>query len=279
MKKIKQLQLIVLFLALYSCKPTPTPEPDEASGLVKIQTMTNDTHEVTLYSTSGILQEGYNDITLRILDKTTGKYVFDMGIDWLPFMKMTMSTHSCPKSPVVKVAKTKALYRGAIIFQMPDQTNTSWELKIRYRIGQTDYVVKDRIAVHASDKKTVTTFLGADQRDYVVAYVAPQTLTQEVNDMVVGLFVRYTPMNFEVVDNYTLKIDPRMPSMANHGSTSTTTLTQPILGEFYKGSLSLNMAGDWVINLQILNTKGEVIAGEAVTPETPKSRIYFDVGF
>jgi len=86
-------------------------------------------------------------------------------------------------------------------------------------------------------------------------------------------------MIFDVVDNYTIKIDPRMPSMNNHGSPNNTALTQPVLGEFYKGPLSLSMAGDWVINLQILNTKGEVIYGDAITPEKPKSSIYFEVGY
>jgi len=247
--------------------------------LVKIQEMTNDTHVVTLYSKSGILQEGYNEITLRILDKTTEKYVSNMGMDWIPFMKMTMSTHSCPKSPIIKVSKKNALYRGTVIFHMPEQTPNSWELKIKYRIGQTDYVVSDRIRVHESDKKTVNTFLGSDGRNYIIAYLAPQTFTSGVNDMVVGLFVRYAPMIFDVVDNYTIKIDPRMPSMNNHGSPNNTALTQPVLGEFYKGPLSLSMAGDWVINLQILNTKGEVIYGDAITPEKPKSSIYFEVGY
>ena len=44
--------------------------------------------------------------------------------------------------------------------------------------------------------------------------------------MTVGVFKMQSMMVFPVVDNFKVKIDPRMPSMGNHGSPNNVDLTQ-----------------------------------------------------
>jgi hypothetical protein len=82
-----------------------------------------------------------------------------------------------------------------------------------------------------------------------------------------------------MVNNYTIKIDPRMPSMGNHGSPNNVDLTQSTAGEMYNGKMSLTMTGYWRINLQLLNANQEVLKGEAITDEVTESSIYFEVEF
>jgi len=120
--------------------------------------------------------------------------------------------------------------------------------------------------------------MGADQVRYVLAMIEPSTPTVAINDMVAGLFRMENMMNFSVVNDYTLKIDPRMPSMGNHGSPNNVNLTQKSDG-FYHGKLSLTMTGYWKINLQLLNLQNEVLKGEEITAENESSSLYLEVEF
>jgi hypothetical protein len=85
-------------------------------------------------------------------------------------------------------------------------------------------------------------------------------------------------MSFPVVDDYTIKIDPRMPSMGNHTSPNNVDLTQGS-DDLYHGKLSLTMTGYWKINLQLMNSQDEVLKGETITEETPASSIYLEIEF
>ena len=61
-------------------------------------------------------------------------------------------------------------------------------------------------------------------------------------------------MTFPVVDGYTVKIDPRMPSMGNHSSPNNVHATQTTaVGGLYNGKLSLN--DDWLLENQFAISK------------------------
>ena len=77
---------------------------NEVEGLVKIQQFDNDSHTIELYSKSGFLQQGFNDIHLRIKEKETTEYIKNASITWKPIMHMTSMTHACPYSAVAKTA-------------------------------------------------------------------------------------------------------------------------------------------------------------------------------
>ena len=73
---------IVAFLAMaflmVSCRTSDTEDPiaptnpnTEIEGLTKIKEITNDTHIIELYSKSGSINLGYNDLKLRFKNKLT----------------------------------------------------------------------------------------------------------------------------------------------------------------------------------------------------------------
>ena len=279
MKIYKILFLFALAL-LASCSSDDDSTPvNELDGLLKVKEFTNDTHVVELYTTSGITQQGYNDITLRIKDKTTNNYIQNATIEWMPIMHMTMMSHSCPFSMVEKVAGKETLYNGYIVFQMPQNTTEYWDLKVDYSINGTDYTVTDIIDVPASSKRVVNSFMGTDNIRYIVALIDPKTPRVALNDMTVGIFKMENMMSFPKVNQYKLKIDPRMPSMGNHGSPNNVDLTQSASTGLYNGKLSLTMTGYWKINLQLLNSENTVLKGEEVTETNPESSLYFEVEF
>lgn len=280
MKTLKYI-LIVLTALLAACSAddTETLTADELQGLALVQEIENGTHTVELFTASGKLQQGYNAISLRIKDKASGQFVKNADISWLPLMHMQTMQHTCPFSPVSKTPGTTEMYSGYIVFQMPQNDLEYWDLEINYTIDGTAYSVIGGIDVPASDMQRVASFTGTDGKKYVVALIGPATPEVAVNDITAGLFEMESMMSYKTVNGYTLKIDPRMPGMGNHGSPNNTDLVQSAEGGFYNGKISFTMTGYWRINLQLLNAADEVIKGEPVSETNSGSSIYFEVEF
>ena len=275
--RILPLVLVTLFAA---CTSANDDAPvDELAGLTKFKEISNTTHTIELYKHMGGLEQGFNEIALKIKDKTSNQYITNATVSWMPVMHMTMMNHSCPKSPVTKVSTDGAVYEGYIVFQMAQNATEYWDLKIDYTINGTAYTVTSVIDVPASAKQRVTTFTGSDGVKYIAAFVDPHHPKVGINDMVAGVWKMQDMMTFPVVDNYKLKIDPRMPSMGNHSSPNNVDLTQTTAGDLYNGKLSLTMTGLWKINLQLVDASGTVLKGETITDAVPASSIYFEIEF
>ena len=284
-KKMKfQLKNIVavlfMALALISCSDNDdSTTVNELDGLTKFQEMTNTTHTIELYSHTGVLVQGYNQVKLRIKDNATNQYIKNATVSWMPVMHMAMMNHSCPNSEVEKITTEGTLYEGYIMFQMAQNDTEYWDLKIDYSIDGVDYTTTSVIDVPASAKRTVNTFTGTDGVKYLVAYVEPHHPSVALNDMKVGVWKMQDMMTFPVVDGYTLKIDPRMPSMGNHSSPNNVHATQTSTGELYNGKLSLTMTGYWKINLQLAKPDGTIVKGEEITDTVTASSIFFEIEF
>lgn len=272
--------ILVIAFAFASCSNTEdTNTVNELDGITKFKEIVNATHTIELYAHMGYLEQGFNEISLRIKDNATGEYVKNASVSWLPLMHMTMMTHSCPKSEVEKVTTAGTLYEGNIVFQMAQNATEYWDLKIDYTINGTNYTATSVIDVPASAKQRVTTFIGTDNIKYILAYAEPHHPKVALNDITVAVYKMESMMSFPIVDNYKVKIDPRMPSMGNHGSPNNVDLTQSVADQLYHGKLSLTMTGLWKINLQLLNASDVVLKGETVTDVVPASSIYFEIEF
>jgi hypothetical protein len=277
--KILKYTFLFLLGTMISCSSDDSKKTiDELYGLNKIQEIENTTHIIELYNTNGSLEQGHNNISLRIKNKTTNEYEDNATITWIPKMHMTSMTHSCPISSVFRTPLKETLYNGYIVFQMAQNTTEYWDLQIDYTIDGVDYSVIGNIDVPASAKQRVTTFMGTDNVKYIIAMVEPTEPKVAINDVMFGLYKMENMMSFPIVDDYTVKIDPRMPSMGNHGSPNNVNLTQ-MPDNLYHGKLSLTMTGYWKINLQLLNASNEVLKGEEIDATTTSSSLYLEIEF
>ena len=281
------LKIFVAFVALsiflISCRtsddPVTPPSVNELEGLVKVKEFSNDTHTIELYTVTGTTQLGYNDLKFRIKNKSSNQYEKNVSVNWSPVMHMTSMSHSGPKSSITKVTPDGTLYTGYLVFQMPQNATEYWDLKFDYSINGTAYTATTVVDVPDSAKRRVNSFLGSDNTKYIVAYIEPRTPKVAVNDLTVGVWKMQDMMTFPVVDGYTVKIDPRMPGMGNHGSPNNVNATQTSAGKLYNGKLSLTMTGYWKINLQLANAAGTVLKGEEVTDQNPASSLFFEIEF
>lgn len=280
MKSLKYIIPFVLILTFISCSEDDSDDPiSEVEGLLKVQEFVNDDHIIELFTESGALIQGYNNITIRVKENATGSFVENATLSWKPVMHMTTKMHSCPKSELLKVAGKKTVYNGYIIFQMAENLDEGWDLTINYTIDEMEYSVVDDIAVPMSDRKTVSVFMGSDMTKYILALVEPQNPQVAVNDITVGLFKMESMMDFPVVQDYTIMLDPRMPSMGNHTSPNNEDLSYDSQSEMYNGKLSLTMSGYWKLNLILKNTSNEVLKGEEVTESNDASSLYLELEF
>lgn len=280
MKFLRILPLVITAI-FASCSNNDTPAVNELDGLTKFKEITNTTHTIELYKHMSGLEQGYNEVALKIKDNSTNQYITNATVSWMPLMHMAMVTHSCPKSSVEKISANGSVYEGYIVFTMPQNATEYWDLKIDYTVNGTAYSITSVIDVPASAKQRVTTFTGSDGVKYIAAYADPHHPKVGINDMFAGVWKMQDMINFPVVDNFKLKIDPRMPSMGNHGSPNNVDLTQIKAGDLYNGKLSLTMTGLWRINLQLVNPSGSVLKGESIVEGDPfsVSSIYFEIEF
>lgn len=275
------LPIILLALFSVSCSEDENDDfqPNEIEGLTKIQELSNDTHVIELYNKSGMFYTGYNEVSLRIKNKSNNEFEENANLSWMPIMQMPTMNHSCPKSNPIKAAGKNTVYQGFIIYQMTNADGSGWSLNINYSIDGIDYVASSDIVVLQNELQNVSSFLGSDNTKYVVAFMEPSQPIIGINDLVIGVYKMETMMSFPIVENYSLTLDPRMPGMGNHSSPNNTNLVYNLSDKMYHANLSLTMTGYWVLNLKLLNTGGEVLKGEDITELNTQSSLYLELEF
>lgn len=279
MNFLKYTGIMILVLSAMSCKKdNTTNSTNETDGLTLVKTIFSGTHNINLYTETGKLQVGYNKVFLQIKN-TDGSLVNNAQISWKPLMHMMGMQHACPYSAIGKAANKTSLYEGYIVFQMAGNDSEYWELSFDYNIGSTTYTANTKIGVTAAAKRNLESFMGTDGTRYIIALVVPTKPKVALNDMQAMVFKMQDMLTFPTVDGYTVKIDPRMPGMGNHGSPNNVHLTQSGADKTYNGKLSLTMTGYWKINLQLANAVGTVLKGEEITTANESSSIYFEVEF
>ena len=110
--------VLVTFFASCTSDNDDASMVDELEGLTKFKEISNTTHTIELYKHGGGLEQGFNEIALKIKDKTSNQYIKNATFTWMPIMHMTMMTHSCPKSPVEKISTDGSVYEGYIVFHI-----------------------------------------------------------------------------------------------------------------------------------------------------------------
>lgn len=284
MKIVKIMTFAALALLAVSCKKEKNmepvvPTPTETDGLVKVLDFANQTHNIELFTKTGDFKIGHNALFVRIKNTATQAYESTLTMEVKPLMHMTAMAHACPVSAFSKTANKTNLYDGYVVFQMASNATEYWDLTINYSINGVDYTVTNQVTVNNTAKRRVTTFTGTDSKKYILAMVNPESPKVGINEMQAMLFKMESMTNYPAVDGFTVLIDPRMPSMGNHGSPNNVNLVQTNNAGAYNGKLSLTMTGYWKINLQLLNAAQEILKGEEVTETVEASSIFFELEF
>lgn len=284
--------LLLLFVACSSDDDNNTSFQDETENLQLVKSFEQDGYTLDLFTSSGKLEVGYNQVYFRI-ENSQGEFEENAAITWSPMMTMEMHHHksqeddpmehhhSCPYSEIIKSPGKSTLYEAYVVFIMPSSEMDSWELNLYYTLADIQINQEAVVDVHSSETdyhKIFVSTMGSDDENYLLALVEPQSPKIGINSMEVAVFKQESDMEFPVVDHYSLKVDPRMPGMGNHSATGSEDLTQNERG-FYEGKVAFSMTGYWKINLILLNEAGEVLKGEPISEDQLESSIHFKLEF
>lgn len=288
--KYLKISMLVALIAIFmvSCSKDDDITPNninEIENLQLIKSFSKDGYTLELFNKTGKFQVGYNKLTLRLKD-AGGKYVQNTTMDWMPMMTMNMGgmthQHSSPYSEISKVSGKQTLYQGYIVFIMAsDEPDNYWDLHINLSVDGQNISIEDKVNVITTESqynKVYTSGMGTDDENYMLALVEPENPIIGTNDIVVALFKKGDNHDFPIVNNYKIKVDPRMPGMGNHSAPGNVDMTQGNDG-FYHGKVGFSMSGYWKINLILEDGSGTVIKGEPVTETNPESSLNFKIEF
>lgn len=281
-----------IFFALIfftSCEKDPIPENtnNPTIGLKKIQDFVIGDYTVSAYNENGEFRLGYTKVYFTVKDKA-GKYVENALLSSFPDMDMGTMTHSTPRTEITNV-KGKALYETYYSFLMySGQGDGTWYFDLKYTIGEkSDSITHQIIDVKntfrtdgKTSRRVIQSFVSLNESGtYIVSLVEPIHPKVGLNDITAYIHKRINKNTYVPIENLTLKLDPRMPSMENHSSPNNVDLTWSTTEQIYKGKVNFSMTGYWTLNFILQNQNGETLYGNAITDNIIYSSLFFEIEF
>lgn len=282
MKTIYKWALIALSLALItSCNKEETKHPENENifeTLYKITEQSFENHKLEIFTKEKFLNTGYNSLYFRFTALEDNTYFIPSGFEWSPIMYMHEMHHGAPSGANLINEKPYQYLESYAVFQMASGGEDYWTLFLEYEWNGNIYSFEKEVEVKQNNRQKVSVFEGNDNQSYILALVAPENPKIGINTIKTVLYTSQDMHEFYPVEEYTIKIDPRMPSMGNHSSPDNEDLNHENNG-IYTGKVNFSMTGYWRLNLQVLNAANEIIKGEEITEDTPSSTVYLEVEF
>jgi len=204
---------------------------------------------VKLWATDS-LYAGYNHLYVQVLDSVTDDEITDAHVQLSPMMDMGSMIHAAPfENPADEIA-VNGLFPCAVVFQMPGDMGWTLDIHIHNHATDKEGDVTLPLMVKSPAQTRVHVFTAAnDSAKLIVSYVGPNKPVVGINDYEIAIHKVVSMMSFPAADDYTVEIEPEMPSMG-HGSPNN---ENPMLTEngHYKGKVNFTMTGDWRINMMI----------------------------
>lgn len=229
-----------------------------------------DKYQVAVYSPTGELHTGYNDLYFVTTKKQNGNYIKDFSIPSLTplmFMSKMNMYHSTPVSAGAKLFDYTylAVRKGWVSFLMNTSEAGSWTFSYDANVLGTEGKLQEaNIIVDAlpEGQQWLKNFKVSDQT-YFLSLVNPTDWKTGTNTITAYVSQKSNPITTPYAlaeEQFTIEIDPRMPDMGNHSSPNNVALTRQSDGS-YQGSINLTMTGRWRIHLTVKDAQGNVVAG------------------
>lgn len=232
----------------------PTPTPNNTDGLVMIASGYTDEGgiKVNLYSTDSLYSR-YTNFFVEVRDSASNTVIEDAHVELMPMMDMTTMMHSAPFENPSSTDAVNGLFPCAVVFQMPGDMGWSLNIHVHDHVNGGEGEVTFPLMVKNPDptRTMVVTPVNDPMSRLVISYVQPLDPKVGINDFEITLHSRESMMSWPGIENYTVEIEPEMPSMG-HGSPNNVNPTDAGNGH-YNGQVNFTMTGLWRINLNIMD--------------------------
>lgn len=251
----------------------------------ELSTSVDGLYDVKVFSKTGTLHIGYNDLYFVVTKKKTGNYVkfFDIK-NFTPLMNMVKMNmwHSTPVGGALEVLDTKrpAVKRGWVSLLMSTSEAGYWQFSYDIEVlGSKGRLEEKEVNVKGlSEGQDWLKSFKVGNDTYYLSLVNPNDWATGQNAIQAYISKKSSPATTPYAvasETFTVEIDPRMPDMGNHTSPNNVALTKQPNGS-YKGSINLTMTGLWRIHLTVRDAQGNVVAG-GDDQKSGFSSLYWDV--
>ena len=208
------------------------------------------------------VETGYNEFYVSLFDSTDGSRLSNGHFAVEPMMDMGSMHHSSPVENCKDSVTTNGYFKSAVVFSMPG-TASQWWLNLLFqnhkngKMGTGKFALSVAASTSAKFKSTV---IAADNNSSVfITLIHPKKPIVGINDFEIVLHKKKSMMEYLAINNYTIEIEPTMPSMG-HGSPNN---VNPILIEngHYKGKVNFTMSGLWNIKIKLF--KNDTLLSES----------------
>lgn len=245
-----------------------TPTPSNTDGLVMIASGSTDAGDmkVNLYAPDSLYAQ-YTPLFVEVRNTITDEVIEDAHVSLNPMMDMGNMMHSAPFENPSSSSAVNGLFPCAVVFQMPGEMGWTLTVHVHDHVngGEGEVTFPLVVKTPTPTRTHVVTPLNGGNK-LVISYVQPLDPKVGINDFELTLHAKESMMEWPGIENYTVEIDPEMPSMG-HGSPNNVHPTHTADGH-YKGKVNFTMTGLWRINLKIMD-------GTTVVDSTS----YFDITF
>lgn len=202
---------------------------------------------------------GYNNIYIALFDSSTGVQLENGDVTIIPVMDMGTMMHSAPVEQPIGIDPTNKLWAGAIVFIMPSMGG-KWELKITFNNAKNNLLGEGLLEINviqpAVSVMNSYTVASDDSAKIFVSLVKPAAPQIGLNDFEITIHQKSSMMSFPSIDQYTVEIEPEMPSMG-HGSPNNVNPNHIGLGH-YSGKVNFTMTGFWRVHYKLFKN-GQLI--------------------
>ncbi len=209
---------------------------------------------------------GYIKIYTAMYDPVTNARVKDGHFSVNPIMDMGAMKHSAPVENGSDSVPADQLFKSAVVFSM----GGAWTLDINFHNHVNNKEGKGVLALNVTNPTTAVmrNFIVAadDSTRLFVSLVQPASPKIGLNDFEITIHKKADMMNYPAVENYTVEIEPEMPSMG-HGSPNNVNPVHTTNGH-YLGKVNFTMSGLWRVHLTI-KKNGVLLSNDQ----------YFDITF
>lgn len=261
MRHIAFLPLASLLLVLLSCRPEAPVVPTATRYLAAEAPLPGLDLDLRLWADDSLMT-GYNALYLEVAAPDQGRPLTGWEFTVKPVMHMPSMSHSAPLEPAGP-ANAEGLYPLAVVFTMPSDGMSYWEMEIAANnpaTGETASLILP-IVVHQPGEARMRSLIAADDSSKLfLSLVAPQAPAVGINDFELTVHRKASMMAFPAVTDLRLEIEPTMPSMG-HGSPHNVHPVHVAEGH-YRGQVNFTMDGWWAV--QVRAYRSDVLIGETV---------------
>ncbi|GAB4413913.1 MAG: hypothetical protein OHK0039_21330 [Bacteroidia bacterium] len=259
--------ILLLLVFAQACKQEPIAPVDTRQEIATAR-LTGFGLDLHLWSATSddTLYTGYQPLsfTLTAAGETTPLHATTLYQDYQitvqPLMHMPTMKHSAPVEQAT-AADTDGHYPFAVVFTMPGDAMSRWELIVKVRRGSDGMEEEVVLPVSVADPTLacLRKLVAADDSSKIfVSLVAPAAPAVGINPFEVAVHYKASMMRFPALEGITVEIEPEMPSMG-HGSPNNVHPTHTREGH-YAGRVNFTMDGEWLIHVRLF--RGGVAIGE-----------------